>query len=149
MSIDEKINLKLIGNNQEDLKVISAYLQDSVVIVKDIIFLKKNRTFIMIVNRFMWEDVEKGVFRQNKRIRCAVKFEDVLKVKSKNINQKNKNKALEYLAIKFSSNRNEACEIKIFFAGDSIITIISETIDVVMHDLGTPWNVKHIPIHKI
>ena len=149
MSIDEKINLKLIGNNQEDLKVISAYLQESIVIIKDIIFLKQNRTFIMIVNRFMWEDIEKGVFRQSKRIRCAVKFEDVLKVKSKNINQKNKNKALEYLAIKFSSNRNEACEIKIFFAGNGVITIISEIIDVVMQDLGKPWNVKHIPIHKI
>ena len=52
MSIDEKDNLKLIGKNQENLKVISAYLQDSVVIVRDIVFLKKNRTFIMIVNRF-------------------------------------------------------------------------------------------------
>ena len=52
MSIDEKDNLKLIGKNQEDLKVISAYLQDSVVIVRDIVFLKKNRTFIKIVNRF-------------------------------------------------------------------------------------------------
>ena len=142
-------NLKLIAKTDEDLRVISAHLQDSIVKTSDIANLKKNKIFLMQLNRFMWEDVEKGVFRQNKRIRCAVKFEDVLKVKSKNINQKNKNKALEYLAIKFSSNRNEACEIKIFFAGDSIITIISETIDVVMHDLGTPWNVKHIPIHKI
>ena len=149
MNADEKINLKLIGNNQEDLKVISAYLQDSIVIVKDIIFLKQNRTFVMIVNRFMWEDVEKGVFRQNKRIRCAVKFEEALKVKSKNINQKNKNEPLEYLAIKSSSTFNETYEIKIFFAGDSTITIISETINVVMHDLGNPWSVKHIPIHKI
>ena len=149
MSTDEKNGLRLMAKNQDDLKVISAYLQDSIVIVRDIVFLKKNMTFVMIVNRFMWEDVEKGVFRQNKRIRCAVKFEDVLKVKSKNINQKNKNKALEYLAIKFSSTRNEACEIKIFFAGDSIITIISEAIVVFMHDLGKPWNVKYIPIHKI
>ena len=47
MSNDEEINLKLIGNNQEDLKVISAYLQDSIVNVRDIVFLKKNRTFIM------------------------------------------------------------------------------------------------------
>ena len=46
----------------------------------------------MILNRFMWEDVEKGVFRQNKRVRCALKFEEVIKVQSKNINQKNKNK---------------------------------------------------------
>jgi len=103
MSMDERVNLKLLGKNQEDLKIISAYLQDSILIVKDIVFLKQNRTFIMIVNRFMWEDVEKGVFRQNKRIRCAVKFEEVIKVESKNINQKNKNKPLECLAIKCSS----------------------------------------------
>ena len=149
MSLDENKNLKLICKNQEDLNVISAYLQDSIVTVKDMTFLKQNKTFVMIVNRFMWEDVEKGVFRQNKRVRCAVKFDDVLKVKSKNINQKNKNKPLEYLAIKFSLTVNETCEIKIFFAGNGVITIISETIDVVMQDLGKPWNVKHIPIHKI
>ena len=40
MSKNEKNNLKLIGKNQEDLKVISAYSQDSIVVVKDIIFLE-------------------------------------------------------------------------------------------------------------
>ena len=149
MSTDERINLKLSGKNQEDLKVISAYLQDSIIIVKDIVFLKQNKTFIMIVNRFMWEDVEKEVFRQNKRIRCAVKFEEVIKVESKNINQKNKNKPLECLAIRCISIFDEIYKIKIFFAGDNIITIISEVIDVTLHDLGKPWNVKHIPIHNI
>ena len=102
MSNDEKNNLKLVGKNEEDLKIISAYLQDSIVTIKDIVFLKRNRTFIMILNRFMWEDVEKGVFRQNKRVRCAIKFEEVIKVQSKNIKQKNKNKPLEYLAIRSS-----------------------------------------------
>ena len=149
MNTDEKTNLKLICNNQDDLKVLSAYLQDSVVNIKDIVFLKKNRTFVMIVNRFMWEDVEKGIFRRNKRIRCAIKFEEVLKVKSKEINQKRKNKRLECLAIKCSEISNSNYEIKIFFAGDSIITLISEAVEVVMHDLGKAWNVKHIPEHKI
>ena len=149
MSLDESVNLKLLGKNQEDLKVISAYLQDSILVVKDMVFLKQNRTFVMIVNRFMWEDVEKGVFRKNKRIRCAVKFEEVIKVESKNINQKNKNRPLECLAIKCSSIFDETYKIKIFFAGDSIITIISEVIEVALHDLGKPWDVKHVPIHKI
>ena len=149
MSMDEKDNLKLLGKNQEDLKIISAYLQDSILIVKDIVFLKQNKTFVMIVNRFMWEYVEKGVFRQNKRIRCAVKFEEVIKVESKNINQKNKDKPLECLAIECSSVFGEIYKINIFFAGDSIITIISEVIEVTLHDLGKPWNVKHIPAHKI
>ena len=149
MSMDERVNLKLLGKNQEDLKIISAYLQDSILIVKDIVFLKKNRTFIMIVNRFMWEDVEKGVFRENKRIRCAVKFEEVIKVESKNINQKNKNKPLECLAIKCSSIFDETYKIKIFFAGNSVITVTLEAIEVALHDLGKLWHVKHIPIHKI
>ena len=149
MSLNERVNLKLLGKNQEDLKIISAYLQDSILIIKDMIFLKQNRTFIMMVNRFMWEDVEKGVFRQNKRIRCAIKFEEVIKVESKNINQDNKNKPLECLAIKCASIVNGTYKIKIFFAGNSIITIISEVIEVALHDLGNPWNVKHIPTHKI
>jgi len=146
---DEGNNLKLIGKNEEDLKIISAYLQDSVVILKDILFLKKNRTFIMILNRFMWEDAEKGIFRENKRIRCAVKFEEVLKVYAKNINQKNKDKPLEYLAIKCSMISENGYEIKIFFSGDSIVTIISEVIEIALNDLGKPWSVKHFPKHKI
>ena len=145
----EKVNLKLLGKNKEDLKIISAHLQDSIVTVKDIVFLQQNRTFIMIVNRFMWEDVERGVFRANKRIRCAVKFEEVVKVESKNINQKNKNRILECLAIECKSNLKNNFEIKVFFSGDSAITIVSETIEVIMHDLGKPWKVKHMPIHKI
>jgi len=149
MSLDDKINLRLSGKNLEDLKVISAYIQDSIVVIKDIVFLKKNKSFVMIVNRFMWEDVEKGIFRENKRIRCAIKFEEVTKVKSKNINQKNKNKPLECLTIECTLINEKIYQIKIFFSGDSVIILTTETIDVVMHDLGNPWNVKHMPRHKI
>ena len=149
MNKDEINNLKLIGKNEEDLKVISAYSQDSIVKVKDMVFLKKNKTFVMVINRFMWEDAEKGVFRQSRRIRCAIKFEEVSEVKSKNINQKNKNKPLECLAIKGNQSVGKNYEIKIFFSGNSVITLISEAIEVIMHDLGSTWKVKYIPIHKI
>ena len=145
MNNEEKNGLKLIGENENDLKVISAYLQDSIVIVKDIVFLKKNKTFIMVLNRFMWEDA----FKENKRIRCAVKFEEVIKVQSKNVNQKNKKKPLEYLAIELIKISNGCFKIKIFFSGGGIITIISEVIEVALNDLGSPWNVKYFPAHKI
>ena len=149
MSEEIKTNLKLIGKNLEDLKVISAYSQDSLVSIKDMVFLKKNRIFVMIINRFMWEDIEKGINRQSKRIRCALKFEGILKVKSKKINQKNRNKRLECLAIKCNEILSKNYEINFFFAGGSIITLISESIEVVMNDLGASWNVKYIPKHKI
>ena len=74
MSEYAKDNLKLIGKNQKDLKFISAYSQDSIVAVKDMIFLEKNKIFVMIINRFMWEDIGKETYKQNKRIRCAIKF---------------------------------------------------------------------------
>ena len=103
----------------------------------------------MIVNRFMWEDVEKGIFRQNKRIRCAIKFDSVINVTSKNINQKNKNKPLEFLAMKYDKTSDNIFKINIFFSGDGIITIICEFIEVFLKDLGRPWNVKHSPKHDI
>ena len=73
-------NLKLIARTEEDLRVISAHLQDSIVSIIDIASLKKNKIFLMQLNRFMWEDVEKGVFRKNKRIRTILKFDNVINV---------------------------------------------------------------------
>ena len=103
------------------------------VTVQDIVFLKKNRTFIMLVNRFMWEDVEKGVFRKNKRIRCAVKFENVLNVKSKNINQDDKDLMLELIAIDLMKNSGKF-EISLFFNNNSCITLLTEIIEVTLED---------------
>ena len=67
-------NLKLIAKTEEDIRVISAHLQDSIVKTSDIASLKRNKIFLIQLNRFMWEDVEKGVFRKNKRIRTVLKF---------------------------------------------------------------------------
>ena len=149
MKEDEKKGLKLIGNNEKDFKVISAYLQDSIVTIRDIVFLKKNKIFVMIVNRFMWENGEKEIFKENKRIRCAIKFETVLQVKTRNINQKNINKPLECLAFDTIFSKEKNYYTSIFFAGDGVITIISESIDVSLKDIGEPWKVKSAPVHKI
>ena len=83
-------NLKLLATSDEDLKVVAAHLQDSIVSTQDMISLKKNRIFLIQLNRFMWEDVEKGLFRKNKRIRTVLKFDNVISVLSKNINKKKK-----------------------------------------------------------
>ena len=91
----EKINLRLIGNSLEDLSTFSAYLQDSLVKIKDISYLKKNRIFILLLNRFMWEDVERGIFRDYKRIQCIVRFIGILKVISKRM-KKSSNLSLKF-----------------------------------------------------
>ena len=146
---EDNPKLKLLGKSAEDLKTISAYLQDSIVTTNDIIFLKQNKIFIMIVNRFMWEDAERGMFRKNKRIRSAIKFNQVYKVISKNINQKKKDKILEFLAIETFSMKDNSFKIRLIFAGDSVITVFVEEIDVLLDDIGESWNVKKAPRHKI
>ena len=148
MTSKASFNLKLLALNDDDLKVLSAHLQDSVILVKDMIFLKKSRTFLMMVNRFMWEDVERGIFRENKRIRCAVKFENVLEVKSRNISQKKKDKILELLSID-SEVKNNKKELLITFAGNNEIILIVEEINILLDDVGLPWKVKHVPKHEL
>ena len=141
-------NLKLIAKTEEDLRVVSAHLQDSIVSVGDIANLKKNNIFLIQLNRFMWEDVEKGVFRKNKRIRTVLKFENVLSVVSRNINQIKKEKFLDFLAIETNITPDNNYEMKIIFAGDSIIRVISEVIEVTLDDQGEAWNTKNKPKHK-
>ena len=141
-------NLKLIAKTEEDIRIVSAHLQDSIVNVAEIANLKKNRIFLMQLNRFMWEDVEKGVFRKNKRIRTILKFENVIKVVSKNINQLKKDKFLDFLAIETNATPDNNYEMKIIFAGDSIIRVISEVIEVTLDDQGEAWDTKNKPKHK-
>ena len=141
-------NLKLIAKTDEDLRVISAHLQDSIASAIDIASLKDNRIFLMQLNRFMWEDVEKGVFRKNKRIRTFLKFENVISVHSRNIKQDNKEKFLDFLAIESKQMSDKNYEMKLIFSGDSIIRIISEVIEVTLDDQGESWETKAKPKHK-
>ena len=142
-------NLKLIGRTQEDLKIVSAHLQDSIASIGDIANLKKNKIVLMQLSRFMWEDVERGVFRKNKRIRTILKLDNVLEVYSKNINQSKKNKFLDFLAIESRIMPDNNYEMKIIFAGNSIMRIISEMIEVTLDDQGEAWDTKNKPSHKV
>ena len=142
-------NLKLIAKTDEDLRVISAHLQDSIAATNNIAHLKKNKIFLMQLNRFMWEDVEKGVFRKNKRIRTILKFDNVIEVNSKNIRQTNKDNFLDFLAIECNQLPDNNYEMKLIFSGDSVIRVTAEVIEVALDDQGEPWDTKNKPKHKV
>ena len=141
--------LKLIGKNIDDLKTISAYSQDSIVKIKDIVYLKENKIFIVMLSRFMWEDLEKGVFRNYKRIKSVLKFNFIENVLAKNINQQQKDRNLELLAIKSNHNQNNLYDTSLIFSGNNIILLKSEEIDVMLDDQEYFWEVKHSPKHRI
>ena len=138
-------NLKLIAKTNDDLRVISAHLQDSIVKTSDIASLARNRIFLMQLNRFMWEDVEKGVFRKNKRIRSILKFDNVVQVSSRNIDQNNKNRFLDFLAIETQQTPDKNYEMKLIFSGNAVIKIVAEVIEVTLDDQGIAWDTKNKP----
>ena len=141
-------NLRLIARTEEDLRVVSAHLQDSIASISDIANLKRSKIFLMQLNRFMWEDVEKGVFRKNKRIRTILKFDNVTDISSKNINQNDGLNFLDFLTIECLLMHDKSYEIKLIFSGNSVIKINSEVIDVTLDDQGAPWESKIKPKHK-
>ena len=148
MTKENITKLKLLAEDVHDLNVFSAYLQDSVIVANDIKFLPKTKKLICVFNRFMWEDVEKGIFRGNKRIRSALVFDNVLMVKSKGINPKKKTKILEFLAIK-TEIKNNYFDIRLIFSGDSILLVKVEEIESSLEDFGETWETNYKPKHKI
>ena len=141
-------NLKLLATSDEDLRVVAAHLQDAIVSTQDIVSLKKNRIFLIQLNRFMWEDIEKGVFRKNKRIRTVLKFDNVISVLSKNINIKKDKSFLDFLTIESILLPDKSYEIKLIFSGDAVIKIKTEVIDVTLDDQGSSWESKTQPKHE-
>jgi hypothetical protein len=141
-------NLKLLATSDEDLRVIAAHLQDAIVSVQDFANLKKNRIFLIQLNRFMWEDGERGVFRKNKRIRTVLKFDNIITVLSKNINTKKNKTFLDFLTIECKLLPDKNYEIKLIFSGDAMIKIKTEVIDVTLDDQGNPWESKTEPRHN-
>ena len=141
-------NLKLLATSDEDLRIVAAHLQDAIVLIEDIANLKKNRIFLIQLNRFMWEDVEKGVFRKNKRIRTVLKFDNIISISSKNIEIKNDKQFLDFLTIECILLPDKNYEIKLIFSGEAIIKIIVELIDVTLDDQGSPWESKTEPKHN-
>ena len=146
--LDNQGYLKLKADDDNDLKVFAAYLQDSLTVSDDIRYLEKNKTFICIFNRFMWEDAEKGIFRDNKRIRSAFKINDAKSVKSKNISKK-ENKVLEFLTINIEASENKNININLLFSGNMTISVNVEAINATLEDFSDSWKTKIKPVHKL
>ena len=136
--------LRLIAQDEEDLKVLSAHLQDAVVKISDVAYLPHSRRFVAVLNRFCWEDASAP---QGMRMRAGLHFDGVLKVQAQNLSQNDADAVLELLAIAFSKGADGGGSIDISFAGGGKIRLIVECIDAAMADLAGPWPAAARPKH--
>ena len=72
-----------------------------------------------------------------------------INVFSKNINQLKKDKFLDFLAIETNIMPDNNYEMKIIFAGGSMIRIVAELIEVTLDDQGDAWETKNKPKHQV
>ena len=56
---------------------------------------------------------------------------------------------MDFLTIVTIKMPDNNYEMKIVFAGDSVIKVISEVIEVTLDDQGAAWDTKNIPKHKV
>jgi hypothetical protein len=123
----KKYLAKIIAKDSSGLQVISACCSEAKTKVEEIKFLKKNKIFLVLIERLNKEKDKK------EKIKSICKFEFVDNVRSKNINQSDKNSILELLAIDlFKVGKNY--EITLLFQNNAFITLSTEVLEVTLED---------------
>ena len=126
---EKKYLAKIIAKDPNGLQVISACCSEGNVKIDEIKFLKKNKLFLLSIERFN-KEIDKS-----EKIRSICKFEFVDRVKSKNIEQNQKDSILELLAIDLFKLK-ENFEITLLFKNNAFITLSTEVIEVTLEDLN-------------
>ena len=124
----KKYLAKIIANDNEGLQVISACCAGAKVKISNIKYLKSNKIFLLSVERIKNESQS-----ENKKINSICKFDFIDGVKSKNIDQNNKDLVLELIAIDYMRNKNNY-EINLIFDNNAHISLRTEIIEVRLED---------------
>lgn len=145
----EPQRLSLLAEDEEDLSIMSAYLQDAIVRLRDIAYLPKSRRFALLANRYCWEcDVDGEV---GSRKFAGIHFDAVVRAKSTNIRRTNPDAVLQLLAVRFVRNEEEGEGgiVDLCFAGGGRIRLEVECIDAALRDLSGPWQARGRPAHSL
>ena len=125
----KKFLKKIIAQNQEDLRVISALCSEAKINQTEIKFLKENKIFLLSLER---ENKEK--INSKDKINSILKFEFIETSKSKNIDQNREDNVLELLAIESYKKENNN-EIVLLFSNNGIINLFCEIIECTLEDI--------------
>lgn len=141
--------LRLVALDDQDLKIVSAHVQDAVMKVGGLQYSTATRRFMLPMNRFAWES-RRGFFRPRyERRRSVLDFARVLSVKSAGISRDKPEDVLSLLALRFRPKEAPAGTIELDFSGGGTIALEVECIEARLADLNGAWEASSRPIHKI
>jgi hypothetical protein len=138
--------LKLMAEDAVDLDILAAAAQDALVRVGDVRFDRRARRFVMFIDRFRWEDAgEQGPFE---RVRAALSFEGVLKVRTRKVRQDASEALASLLSIAFTpAAEPPGGEVRLLLAGGGEIALEVECLDALLMDVGAVWRTPRRPDH--
>jgi len=138
--------IKLAALDESDLAVISAHLQDAILRVGDLRWMKAAGKLALGTNRFDHFGNKGGT---GERRQCGIQISRVRHVSARNILMNDKTAIVSLLAMTFKPGA-EAPEgtIELSFAGGGTVRVEVECIEVAMADLSQPWRARARPDHE-
>jgi hypothetical protein len=137
--------LRLLAEDEDDLAVISAALQDAVAKVGDIEWDARGRRVTLALNRYLWE-LPGGLL--GNRVRAGLQFGSVLAVKSRNLRREPPDAVIELLAVRFEPGEAPGGAIRLAFAGGGDLELTVECVDAALADVSAPWPTPSTPAHQ-
>jgi hypothetical protein len=136
--------LKLRATDADDLAVISAMLQDAVIPIDEMAYLPEERRFVLVANRFRWEDVRGEMVpgRIYERVHSGLVIDEVRAVKTRGIDQAASDRILSLLAIEARDGA-----IDLVFSGNTAVRIEVDRIMCHLEDVAEPYPTRWRPTH--
>ena len=139
--------LRLRAEDADDLAVISACLQDALVVVGDFAFYPEAHRFMFVANRFRWEggspSAGDGGFE---RTLCGIAFEEVTAVSYRGFRRAEAERILSLLALRANVGESGGF-VDLEFAAGATVRLEVGRIACRLRDLGEPWPTSFLPEH--
>nr|WP_237072509.1 DUF2948 family protein [Pseudaestuariivita rosea] len=131
----------MVAFDTDDLRVISALVQDAIFPIAEMTWQPKQRRFAILLNRFRWEDETAAERRKRsyERVQSVLTIEDVQKVSSQGIDRSDKDIVLSCLSIDFEPGNDGTGRVLITLAGDGAIALDVEALEVNLRDVTRPY----------
>lgn len=149
MRNDRVEQLKLVALDHDDLKILSAHLQDAVLRVADMAYLPNEQRFAAVLNRFDWMAADEGEeISKLRRCRCALRFDRVKRAQVQKVNPGHSAEVAELLAVTYDEIDPPSGFITLVFAGGGAVRLEVECIEGELRDLGAVWQTAIKPKHE-
>lgn len=135
----------------EDLNVMSSLVQDAVFPITEMSWRAKERRFVILLNRFRWEDQTAAERRGRafERVRALLAIENVLGVSSQGVDRADKDLILSLLSISFEAGEDGEGFLLLTFAGDGVLRLHVEALEASLKDVTRPYKAPsgQVPHH--